>query len=40
MESKDVLKEIGTKNRTCYFDDIMRVIDINFGNVLLNKKSY
>ena len=29
MESKDVLKEIGTKNRTC-----------NFGNVLLNKKSY
>ena len=29
------------KNGTCYyFDDIMRVIDINFTDFLLNEKSY
>ena len=37
--NKDKLKEIDTKNRTChYFDDIMKVVDINFSNILLNKK--
>ena len=41
MESKDELKEIDLKNGTCYcFDDVMRYIDINFNNILLDKKSY
>ena len=41
MESKDELKETYIKNRPCYyFDDIMRVIDIDFSNILLNEKSY
>ena len=40
MESKDELKEIVIKNLTCYyFNDIMRVIDIDFSNILLSKKS-
>ena len=40
MEGKDELKEIDVKNCTCYyFADIMRVIDIGFSNILLNKKS-
>ena len=35
MESKDELKEIDIKNRTCYyFDDIVRIIDINFRDIL------
>ena len=41
MKSKDELKEIDIKNCTCYyFDDIMRVIDIDFSDSLLNEKSY
>ena len=41
MESKDELKEIDIKNRTCYqFDDIIRVMDVDFSDTLLNKKSY
>ena len=41
MKSKDELKEIDIKNCTCYyFDDIMRVIDIGFSDILLNEKSY
>ena len=41
VESKDKLKEIDIKNYKCYyFDDIMRVIDIDFIGILLNKKSY
>ena len=41
MDSIDELKEIDIKNRTCsYFDDIMRVIDIDFNNILLDEKSY
>ena len=40
MESNYKTKEIGIKNRTCYyFDDIMRVLDIDFVNMLLGKKS-
>ena len=40
MESKNELKEIDIKNRTCYyFDDIMKVIDIYPSNILLDKKS-
>ena len=41
MESKHELKEIDIKYLTCYyFDDIMRVIDSDFSNILLNEKSY
>ena len=40
MESKDELKETDIKNRTCYyFDDIIKDIDIDFNNILLDKKS-
>ena len=39
MESKDELKETDIKNRTCYyFDDIIKDIDIDFNNILLDKK--
>ena len=38
MDSNDELKETVIKNCTCYyFDDIMRVIDIDFSDILLNK---
>ena len=41
MESKNGFAKINIKNRTCYyFDDIMTVIDIDFNNILLNKKPY
>ena len=41
MEKKDELKQIDITNRTCYyFDDIMRVLDIDFDNILLDKKRY
>ena len=40
-ESKNELKEINTKNRACYyFDDITDGRDINFSNILLDKKLY
>ena len=39
MKSKDDLKEIYIKSRTCYyFDDIMRVTDIDFSDILLNEE--
>ena len=38
MESYDELKEIDIENRKCYyFYDIMRVVDIDFYSILLNK---
>ena len=41
MESKDELKETDIKNCTCYyFDDITRVRDIDFIDILLYEKSY
>ena len=41
MESKDELKEIYIKNRTCYyFDDIMEVSYIYSGDILLHEISY
>ena len=41
MKSKDELKETEIRNPTCYyFDDVMRVIDIDFSDILLNEKSY
>ena len=40
MESKDELKQIDIKNRPFhYFDDIVRVVAIDFGNILLDQKS-
>ena len=41
MKSKDELKEIDIKNRTCYyFDDIIRFWDrvIGFSDILLDEK--
>ena len=39
MESKDELKEIDIKNRTCYyFNDIINGTDINFSDILLDEK--
>ena len=41
MESKDELKKIDIKNRTCYyFDDIINAVDINFNDILLDEKLY
>ena len=41
MESKDELKEIDINNHACYyFDDIMRAIDINSSDIILNKNIY
>ena len=40
MESNNKLKEIDIKNRTCYyFDDIIKIKDFDFNNVLINEKS-
>ena len=37
---KNELKEIYTKNRTCYyFDDIINNNDVDFDNILLGKNS-
>ena len=39
MESKNELKKTDIKNHACYyFDNIMRVIDINSRDNLLNEK--
>ena len=39
MESKDEFKKIYIKNRRCYyFDDIIKVEDINADNILLDLK--
>ena len=41
MESKDELKQIDIKNRTCYyFDDIITNRDIYSVGILLDKKIY
>ena len=41
MESKDKLKEIDIKNRTCYyFHDIITVKDSDLNDILLGKNSY
>ena len=41
MESRFELKEIFIKNRVCYyFEDIINGTDINFSNILLDKKLY
>ena len=39
MESNE-LKEIDIKNSTCYyFDDIIKIEDFDFDNILINEKS-
>ena len=41
MESKDELNEIYITNRTCYyFNDVIKIEDFDFDNILLDKKSY
>ena len=41
MQSNDELKEINIKNRTCYFfNDITKIEDFNFANILIDEKSY
>ena len=41
MESKNEFKKIDIKNRTCYhFDNIIKIKDIDFDNILLDEKSY
>ena len=41
MKIKNEFKRIDIKNRTCYyFDDIIRVEDTDFDNILLEKKSF
>ena len=41
MKNKNKLKEIDAKNRACYyFDDTINCIEINFSNILKNKKLY
>ena len=41
MESRNQLKETDIKNYACYyFDDIINGTDINFSNILLDKKLY
>ena len=38
MDSRDKLKEIDIKNRTCYyFDDIIKIEDFNLDNILVWK---
>ena len=40
MESNDKLKEINIKNVTCfYFDDKIKIKDLDFNSSLLNEKS-
>ena len=40
MESKNEFKKIGIINSMCYYlDDIIRVEDTDFDNILSNKKS-
>ena len=39
MDINNQLKEIDTKNRTCY-DDIIIINDLDLPHILLNEKSY
>ena len=41
MENNNKSKEINIKTCTCYyFDDIIKIEDFNFDNLLLDKKSF
>ena len=40
MRSNDELNEINIKKRTCfYFDEIIKIKDFEFDNILLDEKS-
>ena len=41
IESNDELKEIDIKNRACYyFDDIIKIEDFDFNNILIDETSF
>ena len=41
MENNDELKEIILENGTCYYlDDIIKIEDFDFDNILLDEKSH
>ena len=41
MKSNYEFQEIDLKKRTCYyFDDIIKIEDFGFGNILIDEKSY
>ena len=41
MESKDQCQKFNIKNCTCfYFDDMVKVVDIDFDKISLDEKSY
>ena len=41
MESNDELRENDIKGRTCYyFDDIIKIEDFHFDDILWDQKSY
>ena len=41
MESNYEFKKIDIKNCICYyFDDIMKIEDFDFDNILIDEKSY
>ena len=40
MESNNELREIDIKKRTCYyFDDIIKIQDFHFDDILIDEKS-
>ena len=41
MERNNILKEISIKNCMCYyFDDIIKIAEFDFNNILIDEKSY
>ena len=41
MQSNNKLKEINIKKHTCYyFDDIVKFIDVDLDDILIDEKSY
>ena len=41
MESNNKFKKIDIKNHTCYyFDDIIKIEDLDLDNILVDEKSY
>ena len=40
MESNDKLKEIDIKNCKCYCFDIIKIVDFDLGNILIDEKPH
>ena len=41
MQNKDEFTKVDIKNHSCYYDDdILPLIEIDFGDILLDKKPY